>query len=374
MAIELGTTTTTLTARAAANTHPDSVYDATAGVQSTPEGEPARQLLAFPSRREQCLGASIRELCESHNNDYSCFGPLVNHTPMRTSIIIPCYNEAEILKTCLERLCSHPEIEKYHRYFDIIAVNDGSGDYIRSACAGISPYCSFRFIELPVNQGAGMARNAGLLAASGELIVFIDSDVLLPNGYFSEQWRIHNSIPNAVSVGLAENVSPGDRSLEGALRNHDNKPDISQDFRWSNSSLYRVCELPEKTRFLQETDNFKHFNSERVGGWTLAEMVVSHNMALRADRAREVGGFDPRFVGYGSEDTFLGAKLIAAGNFVVPLTESGVFRIRHKPRSGDDDQQLRESLRATLRLNGFLDEPLSQHIITSRPARIPRIA
>lgn len=87
------------------------------------------------------------------------------------SIIIPIYNSQNFLHECLDSI-----IHQTYRDFEVILVNDGSTDDSRSIC---SEYCDrdfkFKYIEQS-NAGVSAARNTGLDNASGEYIVFVDSD------------------------------------------------------------------------------------------------------------------------------------------------------------------------------------------------------
>ncbi|MEI3558701.1 MAG: glycosyltransferase [Akkermansia muciniphila] len=87
------------------------------------------------------------------------------------SIIIPCYNVAPFMKKCLDAVCAQTL-----RDIEIICINDGSRDgtldILREYQAGDE---RFIVIDQP-NAGVAAARNAGLDAASGEYIGFVDPD------------------------------------------------------------------------------------------------------------------------------------------------------------------------------------------------------
>ena len=92
---------------------------------------------------------------------------------MLLSIVIPVYNVAEYLQTCIDSILAND-----CRDWEVILVDDGSTD-------GISPQiCDenaarhpelIRVIHQP-NKGPGGARNTGLEAAKGEYLFFVDSD------------------------------------------------------------------------------------------------------------------------------------------------------------------------------------------------------
>lgn len=96
--------------------------------------------------------------------------PRVQQTP-KVSIIIPVYNVESYLPTCLDSLIAQTLCE-----CEFIFVNDGSTDHSRSV---IERYQikdeRIKLINQP-NSGVSEARNAGLKAAIGEYVGFVDAD------------------------------------------------------------------------------------------------------------------------------------------------------------------------------------------------------
>jgi glycosyltransferase involved in cell wall biosynthesis len=93
-------------------------------------------------------------------------------TRSTVTVVIPCFNQARYLPDAIRSVFaqSHPPIE-------CIVVDDGSTDETSALAAAHGT----RVIR-QANRGVSEARNAGLLAARGELIVFLDADdVLLPD-------------------------------------------------------------------------------------------------------------------------------------------------------------------------------------------------
>ncbi|HEX3672827.1 MAG TPA: glycosyltransferase family 2 protein [Rhizomicrobium sp.] len=93
----------------------------------------------------------------------------------RFSVIIPVYNRAEAFKSALASVLAQSVQD-----FEIVVVDDGSSDDPASAAASFADP-RIRVLRQE-NQGGGAARNAGIDAARGDLIAFLDSDdVFLPD-------------------------------------------------------------------------------------------------------------------------------------------------------------------------------------------------
>ena len=94
------------------------------------------------------------------------------------SVVIPCYNQGRFLRDALDSVVrqTHPGVE-------IIVVDDGSTD----DTADVTQSHAARYIEQR-NQGAAIARNAGLRASRGDYVIFLDADDRL--------------LPHAIATGL----------------------------------------------------------------------------------------------------------------------------------------------------------------------------
>ena len=92
----------------------------------------------------------------------------------KISVIVPVYNVESYLPRCLDSI-----LAQTYEHLEIICVNDGSPD---NSLAILEQYAA-RDARIKVitrkNGGIAVARNTGLDAATGELIMFVDSDDFL---------------------------------------------------------------------------------------------------------------------------------------------------------------------------------------------------
>lgn len=123
---------------------------------------------------------------------------------MKVSVIVPVYNEEEVIEDCLFSLLGQTK-----RDLEIIVVDDGSTD---STLKKVSQIKDSRIAILKEKHGgAGAARNRGAEIAKGEILVFVDADMT-----FDE-----NFIEN-LTKPIIENQAIGTFSKEEYLENKDN--------------------------------------------------------------------------------------------------------------------------------------------------------
>ena len=281
---------------------------------------------------------TLRERIANHNNDYSLLEPFSPAEPISTTIVIPVYNGIKMFEKTLQSLVKQPEIMNRPDNFEIIVVNDGSTEDVTEVCKTSSLHgsvsspvpCPVSFVQLKENQGRSSARNIGLEHANGNLVFFLDSDVVVPEYFFHPHWNIHRAAErtgvSAVVLGMAENVQLNDLRIDGGYF-----PDMSKDFRKADDGKDWFPQR-RKSKLLEESENLKYFHD---ADFTLQDLVVTHSLSLPTALARAVGGFNTSFRGWGYEDTHFGAKLMAASCFLIPCQETGVFKIQHKARKGN---------------------------------------
>jgi glycosyltransferase involved in cell wall biosynthesis len=98
-------------------------------------------------------------------------------TEPRVSIIVPAYNMADYLPQTLGSLASQD-----YGNLEIIVVDDGSGDRTGEVVAAYTAqYPQMRYVYQE-NGGESAARNCGILAATGDYLMFVDADDLLMPG------------------------------------------------------------------------------------------------------------------------------------------------------------------------------------------------
>ena len=104
----------------------------------------------------------------------------MNQSP-KVSVIIPAYNAAAFVGETLGSVFAQTFTD-----YEVIVINDGSPD-TEAFERAIAPYRERINYIKQENRGASAARNAGLNAARGELVAFLDADDTWLTNYLQEQ-------------------------------------------------------------------------------------------------------------------------------------------------------------------------------------------
>ncbi|MBO5973437.1 MAG: glycosyltransferase family 2 protein, partial [Clostridia bacterium] len=143
------------------------------------------------------------------------------------SIIVPVYRSEKYLRECIDSILAQTCGE-----FELILVDDGSPDTCPQICDEYALRDSrIKVIHKP-NGGSVSARKAGLRAASGEYLCFVDGDdFVLPDMLERYKEAIVNSGADVLCAGYMEY-----RDGESAERSPQNLP----------SGIYDKAELRER--------------------------------------------------------------------------------------------------------------------------------
>lgn len=109
----------------------------------------------------------------------------------KVSIIVPVYNSGQYVERCLNSV-----LNQSYKNIEIIFVDDGSTDSSGAVIDKISVSIPNVIALHQENQGPAAARCAGVLKASGDYVMFLDSDDSLP----------HDAVEFMVATTLRENT------------------------------------------------------------------------------------------------------------------------------------------------------------------------
>ncbi len=99
------------------------------------------------------------------------------NTPL-VSVIVPVYKVEKTLARCLESICGQT-----YQNLEIIVVNDGSPDGSLAICEQFRQKDARITVLSKENEGQSLTRNAGMRAAHGRYLQFVDSDDYLEHTF-----------------------------------------------------------------------------------------------------------------------------------------------------------------------------------------------
>ncbi|HET8781118.1 MAG TPA: glycosyltransferase family A protein [Pyrinomonadaceae bacterium] len=123
------------------------------------------------------------------------------------SIIIPAYNAAEFMGETLDSVFAQTFTNH-----EVIVINDGSPDTEQLEQVLQRYPSNLRYIKQE-NQGAAVARNTGLRAATGEFVAFLDADDTWLPEFLEKQLALLKS--NGADLVFADALLSGDSQLHG---------------------------------------------------------------------------------------------------------------------------------------------------------------
>lgn len=137
---------------------------------------------------------------------------------MRYSVIIPVYNRPDEADELLQSLT-----RQSFKDFEVIIVEDGSSVPCKDVAERYQNILDIRYYAKP-NSGPGQTRNYGAERSRGEYLIILDSDCILPEGYFA-----------AVEEELQK--APAD-AFGGPDRAHVSFTDIQKAINYSMTSFF----------------------------------------------------------------------------------------------------------------------------------------
>lgn len=116
----------------------------------------------------------------------------------RLSVVVPTYQRCEPLRQVLAA-CARQSLPPEH--FEVVVSIDGADDPAEAALGGARYPFALRWVRGP-HGGPSAARNRGAALAAGDVLVFIDDDIVPEPDCLAEHWRVHAQTAGVERVGL----------------------------------------------------------------------------------------------------------------------------------------------------------------------------
>ena len=219
---------------------------------------------------------------------------------MKATVVIPTYNRSARLRGLLECL-SHQEGDGLAR---VVVCDDGSSDDTAQVAADFRDRLPLEYVfQEDIGFRAGQARNLGIERAIGEVVIFVDDDMLVRKDFVTQHIAAHANRDGEFSVALG---------LRYRASEFDGVVPTAEDI---------LCAERD-----DRIDDLKGASVDSVEGhdapWTF---VYSCNFSVT--RGGPELRFDEDFHGWGFEDLELGYRLYRAGYPIFEAPDAPVLHI-----------------------------------------------
>jgi len=133
---------------------------------------------------------------------------------MLITVAIPTHNRPELLNKALESVR-----EQSYRNWEVVVVDDGSSPPVERAMIQALLGDKFKLVRHDVAQGIAAAKNAGVAAASGDIVLHLDDDDLLAGAALATFANVFSSHSALECVFV--NTRPFGRYEEGSRKNQE---------------------------------------------------------------------------------------------------------------------------------------------------------
>jgi GT2 family glycosyltransferase len=205
---------------------------------------------------------------------------------MRVSFVVPTFRRPDTLRSTLGALL---QLDYAPGDYEVVVVDDGSGDGTAEVVTGLAGTdARIRYHPQP-NSGVATARNNGARAATGELLIFLDDDMLVE--------------PDHIRAHLAVREQHGDCLVNGH-------------WLFSDETRRALEQTPfGRYRMVLEDEIRERFAKVDIGqGRFEVTSVTAANLGVSARTFEALGGFDERFPYAGYEDQEFSYRAHEAGH------------------------------------------------------------
>lgn len=290
--------------------------------------------------------SQIEQAYESATHDQLCADPAVSVArypldwcPYKVSIVITAWNCSHSIQYTLRSLSCTGIVQRFPKQVEVVVIDDGSTDDLQQVLSLHSYAYQLIYIRQE-HMGRAQAVNLAVYMASGDIIVFCDSDlIVMPYSLDELIKRQQRFLHNAIFFGFRQDVRAeeiDEKYFEAWIDNRiidferDNR--FLTDFTggWGTNILLETNMLRNRScaKNIYVTNN-------RIGiydCWQLYRMVYGFLFSVSKENFLRVGGFAEYLVGWGFDDTEFAAKSILNGIKLIPVPSAFVLHINHEIR------------------------------------------
>ncbi|MCU1285365.1 MAG: hypothetical protein JWO13_1715 [Acidobacteriales bacterium] len=180
---------------------------------------------------------------------------------MKLSVVIATFNRRNLLARTLPTVLDQ---DFPPSQYEVVIVDDGSTDDSHKLLESFSSDCKLTLLRKP-NEGQGIALAHGAAAAQGEILLFLDDDIVCPRNLISEHVAAHSAAAGNVVVSGPVDISP------------ESPPNVATDWIRHADATYKQNNVNAKER-----------------AWP-ADCKLDANSSISRSLLLDSGGFNPEF-------------------------------------------------------------------------------
>jgi tetratricopeptide (TPR) repeat protein len=310
-----------------------------------------REILAGASNdysqlEERYRAATVSELVSKPFTSFEVDVPLHRSA----SVLIGTYNSRDTLSRSLDSIANSSLNLRRPDLLEVVVVDDGSTDGTWEMLGQLPVDLRLRCVR---QERAGLTRahNTGLALASGDIVIFSDSDIVHTPYALEELLKRHEILPQVTLLGFRFDVE-----RDSVLGPWQLVPTFWGDFRLNFPGVPNgIC---RETGNLKELGNARRLAMANGAGYDLTSTVVGAFFSIERNVLLTMGGSEERLHGWGCEDSLIGAASIALGNKVVPVFSAASAHVMHERRDPGENSDFARNIRtANDILDGEFDPP-----------------
>jgi GT2 family glycosyltransferase/radical SAM superfamily enzyme YgiQ (UPF0313 family)/Tfp pilus assembly protein PilF/glycosyltransferase involved in cell wall biosynthesis/SAM-dependent methyltransferase len=225
---------------------------------------------------------SVRSIFQLSASSICAEEPVQDKKPRITSIIIPCFNQLDYTKKCLQSIEQHTAVTH-----EIILIDNGSTDGTR---AYLEKYAKdhehVRLILNKKNLGFAVANNQAMQIARGDYIMLLNNDVVVTDTWLDRMIGYLEQSPDIAMVGPMSNAVSG----------------------------YQLVQKVSYGNNIKKMQTFaRNFAARNSGKSTDIMRLVGFCLLIRKEVLDVIGGLDENYISGNFEDDDLCLRSFIAG-------------------------------------------------------------
>lgn len=268
----------------------------------------------------------------------------INNYPLReckykVSLIISTWNSYNSLRMTLRTIENTYICNNFNNKLEVVIVDDGSDDETYNLINDNEYNFELKYIK-QIHLGRAQGINMGVLNSTGEMIIFLDADILLfPYTIDELVKRQQEYLDDAICFGFREDVFDSPKEEKDIIEYiNDFKPSFWLDnrFTYDFQGSFGSNMMLETNLMLNYSTKKNIWVSNNIKAiydcWQIYRMIYGFLFAVSRKNFDLFGGFAEFLVGWGCDDTVFISLAVENNLKLIPVPSAHCLHIHHDIR------------------------------------------